>query len=49
LGEHDLHWKLDRHEEVEFEVIEISHASKEQRAQRAAWLKAESIPAGDRQ
>jgi predicted metalloprotease with PDZ domain len=42
-GEHELHWKLDKHEEVEYELAEISHASKEQRAQRAAWLKAKNI------
>jgi predicted metalloprotease with PDZ domain len=46
-GEHELHWKLDKHEEAEYELVEISHASKEQRAQRAAWLKADNIP-GDR-
>ena len=45
-GDRDLHWKLDKRDEVEFEVAEIPHASKEQRAQRAAWLKAE--PAGAR-
>ena len=48
-GDRDLHWKLDKHEEVAFEVTEIPHASKEQRAQRAAWLKAEDISAGNRQ
>ena len=46
-GDRDLHWKLDKHQEVEFEVAELPHASKEQRAQRAAWLRAEDIPAGD--
>jgi predicted metalloprotease with PDZ domain len=45
-GERELHWKLDKHDEVEYEVIEMAHASKEQRAQRAAWLKAEDIDAG---
>lgn len=45
-GDRDLHWKLDKRDQVEFEVAEIPHASKEQRAQRAAWLKAE--PAGAR-
>jgi predicted metalloprotease with PDZ domain len=47
-GERELHWKLDKHEDVEYEVAEIAHASKDQRAQRAAWLKAEDISAGDR-
>jgi predicted metalloprotease with PDZ domain len=46
-GERDLHWKLDKREEVQFEVVEVPHASKEQKAQRAAWLKAENIAAGD--
>jgi predicted metalloprotease with PDZ domain len=48
-GDRDLHWKLDKHQEVEFEVSELPHASKQQRAQRAAWLKAEDLPGGDRQ
>ena len=45
-GERELHWKLDKREEVQYEVTEIPHASKEQRAQRAAWLKAEDVPSG---
>lgn len=45
-GEHDLHWKLEKREEVQFEVEDLPHASKEQRAQRAAWLKAENVHAG---
>jgi hypothetical protein len=47
-GERDLHWKLGKHEEMEFELTEIAHANQDQRAQRAAWLKAKDIPAGDR-
>jgi predicted metalloprotease with PDZ domain len=45
-GERELHWKLDKREEVQYEVTEIPHATKEQRAQRAAWLKAEDVPSG---
>ena len=48
-GERELHWMLDKREEVQYEVTEIPHASKEQRAQRAAWLKAENVPSGVRQ
>jgi predicted metalloprotease with PDZ domain len=40
-GEHELRWKLDKREEYEFELVDVPHCSREQKARRAAWLKAE--------
>jgi predicted metalloprotease with PDZ domain len=42
-GERDLEWKLEQQEETTFEVVELPHATKQQKAQRGAWLKAENL------
>ena len=40
-GERELHWKVDKREDYAFELVDLPHLSREQKARRAAWLKAE--------
>jgi predicted metalloprotease with PDZ domain len=37
-GEHEMHWKLGSHEEVEFELKDVDNITPQQMARRAAWL-----------
>jgi predicted metalloprotease with PDZ domain len=46
-AEHEIRWKLDAREEVEFELKDVENVTTRQRARRKAWLKGESQVAGD--
>lgn len=41
-GEHEVHWKLAGHEQVEFRFVDVDNISSQQKARRAAWLHGES-------
>jgi predicted metalloprotease with PDZ domain len=45
--EREFQWTVGSREEVEFEVLEVDNSTAQQRAQRAAWLKGESLPVGE--
>ena len=46
-GEHELHWKLGRREEVAVELKDVDNITPQQKARRAAWLKGESQVSGE--
>jgi len=46
-GEREIHWKLAAREEAQFALRDVDHITAQQRTNRAAWLKGESLPAGD--
>jgi predicted metalloprotease with PDZ domain len=46
-GEHELHWKLARREQIELELADVDNVTAQQKARRAAWLKGESQMSGE--
>ena len=46
-GEHELHWKLGRRDEVAVELKDVDNITPQQKARRAAWLKGESQVSGE--
>jgi predicted metalloprotease with PDZ domain len=47
-GDRELKWKMGSREEISYELNDMETLTKEQRAQRAAWLKGEAeTPPGE--
>lgn len=46
-GEREIRWKVAAREEVEFALRDVDNITTQQKANRAAWLRGESLPAGD--
>jgi predicted metalloprotease with PDZ domain len=46
-GEREIRWKVAAREEVVFAFEDVDNITTQQKANRAAWLRGESLPAGD--
>jgi len=45
-GERELQWKVGSRQEAEYDLIDVENMTAQQKSQRAAWLKGESLPEG---